>query len=181
MVNQPSLFIWYRSHSCRTKVVHFSWISNFMVTGQHISRNTTRTPSWCIVGDLSRTWPKCSLFNSFYNEVRGRALLLSLVCSTLSLIRTLYCWELSKKIPITIFKIFGLTWPGTEPRSPGPLANTLPTGPTWWYRLQKLYLCRSVRLPQGMFCGSFDWVCRILRLQPRRGVQLPKRVSLIWH
>ena len=27
----------------------------------------------------------------------------------------------------TIFKVFGMTQPGIEPRSPGPLADTLPT------------------------------------------------------
>ena len=29
----------------------------------------------------------------------------------------------------TIFKVFGMTRPGIEPRSPGPLANTLTAGP----------------------------------------------------
>ena len=45
---------------------------------------------------------------------RGRALLFSLDCSTLSL----------KEVSSTIFKVFGMTQPGIEPRSPGPLANT---------------------------------------------------------
>ena len=27
------------------------------------------------------------------------------------------------------FKVFGMTWPGIEPKSPGPLANTLPIRP----------------------------------------------------
>ena len=81
------------------------------------------------VGDCSREWPKGSLFNSYYTEVLGRALLLSLVCSTLPLIRTLYCWVLSKEASSTIFKVFGMTQLGIEPMSPGPLANTLPTRP----------------------------------------------------
>ena len=38
----------------------------------------------------------------------GRALLLSLDSSTLSLIRTLYCWVLSKEVSSTIFK--SLVW-----------------------------------------------------------------------
>ena len=29
----------------------------------------------------------------------------------------------------SIFKVFGMTRPGIEPRSPGPLANTLTAGP----------------------------------------------------
>ena len=72
---------------------------------------------------------KGSFFNSYYTVVQGRELLLSLDCSTLPLIRILYCWVLSKKVSSTIFKAFGMTRPGIKPRSPGPLANTLPTRP----------------------------------------------------
>ena len=39
---------------------------------------------------------------------------------------------LSKEVLRTIFKVFGMTRPGIEPRSPGPLANTLPTRPMSW-------------------------------------------------
>ena len=56
----------------------------------------------------------------------GGVLLLSHDCSTLPLIHTLYCWVLSKEVTSTIFKVFGMMRPGIEPRSPGPLANTLP-------------------------------------------------------
>ena len=55
--------------------------------------------------------------------------------TTLPLIHTLYCWVLSKEALSTIFKVFGMTWPGIEPRSPGPLANTLPI---WQMSLKKL-------------------------------------------
>ena len=41
---------------------------------------------------------------------------LSLDCSTLPLIRTLYCWVLSKVVSSTIFKVFGMTRPGIEPQ-----------------------------------------------------------------
>ena len=41
------------------------------------------------LADLSRGQPKDSLFNSYYTKVLERALLLSLDCSTLPLIRTL--------------------------------------------------------------------------------------------
>ena len=34
---------------------------------------------------------------------------------------------LSTEVSSTIFKVFGMTRPGIEHRSPGPLANTLPT------------------------------------------------------
>ena len=36
---------------------------------------------------------------------------------------------LSKEVSCTILKVFGMTRPGIEPRSPSPLTNTLPTGP----------------------------------------------------
>ena len=40
-------------------------------------------------GDCSQGWPQVSLFDSYYTNVFGRALLLSLDCLTLPLIRTL--------------------------------------------------------------------------------------------
>ena len=79
------------------------------------------------VGDHSWGWLEGSLFNSNFTEVYGRALLLFLDCSTLPLMRTIYCWVLSKEVSSTIFKVFGMTQPGIEPRSPGPLVDTLPT------------------------------------------------------
>ena len=36
---------------------------------------------------------------------------------------------LSKVVSSSIFKVFGMTRPGIEPRSPGALANTLTAGP----------------------------------------------------
>ena len=36
---------------------------------------------------------------------------------------------LSNGVSSTIFKVFGMTRPGIESKFPGPLANTLPTGP----------------------------------------------------
>ena len=45
---------------------------------------------------------------------------------------------LSKEATSTIFKVFGMTRPGVEPRSPEPLANTLPTRPmSWFYQEEK--------------------------------------------
>ena len=55
----------------------------------------------------------------------GRALLLSLDFSTLPLIHTLYCWVLSKEVSSTIFKVFGMTRPGIEPRSTYSLQTSL--------------------------------------------------------
>ena len=69
------------------------------------------------------TAPKC----------RGRWLLLSLNCCILPSIRILYCGVLSKEVSGTLFKVFGMTRPGIEPRCSRPLANTLPTRPMSWY------------------------------------------------
>ena len=86
------------------------------------------------VSDQSRGLPEGSLFDSYYTKVSGRALLLSLDCSTLPLILTLLCWVLSIEASSTIFLVFGMTRRGIEPRSAGPLANnssTLNITP-WW-------------------------------------------------
>ena len=61
--------------------------------------------------------PEGSLFNSYNTKVQGRALLLPLDCSTLPLIRTLYCWMLSREAPSTIFKVFGMTRPEDLPEA----------------------------------------------------------------
>ena len=111
------------------------WTVFWLLTDLHISASAVilknannKVSKLSKVGDRSRGRPEGSFFNSFYTEVLGRALLLSLDCSTLPSIRTLYCWVLSKEVSSTIFKVFGMTWPGIEHRSPGPLVNNLPTG-----------------------------------------------------
>ena len=76
------------------------------------------------VGNRSQGRPGGTFFSSYYTELLGRTLLLSMDCSTLPLIRTFYCWVLSKEVSSTIFKVFDTTWHGIEPRSPGPFANT---------------------------------------------------------
>ena len=40
---------------------------------------------------------------------------------------SLYCWVLSKEVSSTIFKVFSMARLEIEPKSPRPLANTLPT------------------------------------------------------
>ena len=42
-------------------------------------------------------------------------------------------WLVIKEVSSTIFIVFGMMRPGIEPRSPGPLANTLPTKPMSWF------------------------------------------------
>ena len=69
--------------------------------------------------------PKAPFFNRYNTELLGKALLHSLDHSTLHLRLTLQCWVLSKAASSTIFWVFRRTRPGIEPRSPGPLANTL--------------------------------------------------------
>ena len=53
----------------------------------------------------------------------------------------LYCWMLSKEVSSTIFKVFGLTWPGIEPRSPRPLANTLLARPIYLLYWNYIIIC----------------------------------------
>ena len=55
------------------------------------------------------------------------------ICSTLSLICTLYCWVLIKEVSSTIFKVFDMTQPGIEPRFPRPLVNTLTLMPMYGF------------------------------------------------
>ena len=69
------------------------------------------------------------------------------------MIRTLYCWMLSKEVSSAIFKVFGMTRPGIEPRSPEPLANTLPTRPMSWLLIRVLFLnCSEIQ--QEISSGS---------------------------
>ena len=53
--------------------------------GGFLKRNHNKSK----VGDCSRGWPESSLFDSYYTNVERRALLFSIDCSTLPLIRTL--------------------------------------------------------------------------------------------
>ena len=55
--------------------------------------------------------------------------LISLGCSTLPLIRTFYSLMLNKEVPSTVFKVFGMTQIGIEPRSSGSLAKDLTREP----------------------------------------------------
>ena len=45
-----------------------------------------------------------------------------------TLIRTLYCWVLSKEVSSTIFKVFGKTWPGMDQGLPGHYRTLYPLG-----------------------------------------------------
>ena len=102
--------------------------TNNLLTVVRFQGFLSNSNNYMIVGVCSQGRPEGSHFNSYYTKVSGRALLLSLDCSTLPSIHTLYCWLLSKEVSSTILKVFGMMWPGIEPRSTGPLANTLPTG-----------------------------------------------------
>ena len=74
---------------------------------------------------FSREGPEGFLFKSYYTDVYGWALLLSLDCSTLPLILTVYYWVLRKDASSNIFRVFSMTRLVIEPQSAGPLANTL--------------------------------------------------------
>ena len=51
---------------------------------------------------------------------------------------------LSKEASSTIFWVFGMTRPGIEPRSPGPLANTLTARPMSGIGFVLWYVCTSL-------------------------------------
>ena len=72
---------------------------------------------------------------------------------------------LSNEVSITILKVFGMTRPGIEPRSPGPLAHTLPTRP-----MNRLtYLSRNISSTES------DVNIRI-----RKVWNAIERLSIIW-
>ena len=94
------------------------------------------------VGDSSWGRLEGSRFNSYFTDVRGRALtpfpgLLHFTLDTNLL-----------NVSRTIFWIFVITRPGIELRSPGPLANTLPTRPYIYIYLlkDKIKLSKNSRL-----------------------------------
>ena len=66
------------------------------------------------VGGRSRGRHEGFLFNNYYTEGSGRALLLSLDCSTLLLFHTWCCRVLSKEKSSIIFWVFGMSWPEIE-------------------------------------------------------------------
>ena len=127
------------------------------------------------IGDCSRGRPESSLFNSYYTEVLGRALLLSLDCSTLPLIRILYCWVLSKGVSSTIFKVFDVTRLRIEPRSPGPLVNTLSTRrlSTAWIQLnfktsiiqKETMSVKLIRIISNIFKVQSIWKQNVISLR----------------
>ena len=45
---------------------------------------------------------------------------------------------MSKEVSSTIFKVFGITQPGIEPRSPRPLVNTLPTSSMLYFAFKSV-------------------------------------------
>ena len=81
------------------------------------------------VGNRSQGRPEGSLFNSYYTKVYGEGAtsfpaLLHFTLDTYLLLLIVKQGGIKYH-----FYVFGMTWPGIEPRSSGPLANTLPTGP----------------------------------------------------
>ena len=93
------------------------------------------------VGDRSRGRPESSFSIATTPKCRGEHYFFPRIVP-------LYPWYipyivvLSKEVSSTIFKVFGMMWPGIEPKSPGPLANTLPIRPMSWksYRYYHLFI-----------------------------------------
>ena len=107
-----------------------------MVSSKYYSSSSTRrqpTVNWKCqkLNRFNVTFGFIYLFNGIstpYGLVNTKIwLIYKCSISTIPLIRTLYCGVLSKEVSSTIFKVFSMTQAGIEPRSPGPLSNTLPT------------------------------------------------------
>ena len=80
-VTKKADYVWYMS-----VVVFLRYTTHQLPTGMDAFHNLN---CFSHVEDRSRGQPKGSLFNSYYTKMWGRALLLSLDCSTLLLIHTL--------------------------------------------------------------------------------------------
>ena len=123
----PSLIYSQRFGRC---VLRLSWSVSYQTreSKQNFKMNPLFNP-WDKVKSKLATLvegdPKAPFSIATKTEMYGRALLLSLDCSILPLILTLYYWMLSKATSSTIFWVFGMTWPGIEPRSPRPWVNIL--------------------------------------------------------
>ena len=94
---------------------------------------------WCVcvyksskLADRSRGWFEGYLFNSYYTEVYGRTLLLSLG-GPLTLDPYLIMLSAKQAGIKYRFLSFGITRPGIESRSPVPLASTL--------TIMHIYIC----------------------------------------
>ena len=92
----------------------------------------------CVLAHCSWGRPEVSLFNSYYIEVYGKSLHLSQDWST-------YPWSipynamLNLEVSSTISWVFGMTRPGIELQSLGPLANALTILPINLHI--QLYIC----------------------------------------
>ena len=80
---------------------------------------------------------------------------------------------LSKEVSSTIFWVFGMTRPGIEPRSPGPLANTLTTRPMSSYECVlflfyfgvMILCCWNEKMISFFFRvkGTWEMICHVCR------------------
>ena len=150
LLNAPSIYIYILHGSvCDLGFMLYAFIKQYIYI-------------YCKVCDHSWGRPEDSLFNSYYTGLYGRVLLLSLDCTTLPLIRTLYCWVWSKEVSSTIFKVFGMTRSGIEPKSPGPIGeHSAPLGQ--WAGLIGFYIYIHIYTLLNRLIGL---VCRVLANRP---------------
>ena len=73
-----------------------------------------------------------------------------------------------------IFKVFGMTQPGIEPMSPGPLANTLPTRPIYTYG----NAIANEDFPRRGYCMLKKYICICLCVRVCLCVPLSLSLSL---
>ena len=87
-------------------------------------------------------------------------------CLSLPLIPTIWFWVSCKAVSSTTFWVFGMNRSGIEPRSPGPLVNTLLTGPMALFyatiRKDSVSLLRFLFLSYfQIFSFAISFVCRL--------------------
>ena len=128
-------------------VTHYKlWVSDHNMSNDFSVVWKTKPKLVSKVGSRSWGWPEGSLFDSYYTKVLGECY--SFPCSTLPLIYTLLCWELSKKVSSYIFWVLGLN----------------PSLPGYWQALYSMILmvwacCEVTKLPTGHCAKSLYMWC----------------------
>ena len=121
-----------------------------------------------------------TLFNSYYIEMLGKALLLSSGCSTLSWIQTLKCSLLSKAASSTNFGglWFDSTWDWTSVSKAIHEHSTLAAnGPTQEIRIQSQVILKTKKIWNKMgFVNTSSWMHRMNDNKMQR-----EEKKLIWN
>ena len=139
---------------------HLQGIVSISTTDLELFRAESSYLTVVILGGYrSQGWPEGSLFNSYYRGV-GRLLLWFPGLSHFTLETYLIMPSVMQGGIKNNFWVFGMTRPEIEPRSPGPLANTLLIRPmAQLCRKSHEFLCKKTTYTEVLktkFCGM-NW------------------------